>query len=44
MSCREFNPETVRCRSARLAFDSFGFGVQIREFLGAGEAAQIAEA
>ena len=37
MSYREFSPETVRFRSARLAFDSFGFSVQIRELLGAGE-------
>src|SRR5260221_3344708 len=36
MSYREFNPETVRFRSARLAFDSFGFSCQIREFLGPG--------
>jgi hypothetical protein len=37
MSYREFNPETVRFRSARLASDSYGFSVQIREFLGSGE-------
>jgi hypothetical protein len=41
MSYREYNPETVRFRSARLAYDGFGFSVQIREFLGPGEAAQV---
>jgi len=36
MSYREYNPETVRFRSARLAYDASGFSVQIREFLGPG--------
>jgi len=36
MSYIEHNPETVRFRSARLAYDGFGFSVQIRELLGAG--------
>jgi hypothetical protein len=41
MSYREYTPETVRFRSTRLACDGFGFSVQIREFLGPGEAARV---